>query len=136
MHNREHIVILRPGKNGVLLHTMYFTHEIRQVDEFRTDLSLVKEKELALATNLIEALAGEFEPQKYKDNYRENLLAMIEAKKQGHEVVATPEPQQAKVVDILEALKASLAMAKKPAASATESPAAEESKPARRRARG
>ncbi len=38
MHNREHIVILRPGKNGVLLHTMYYTHEIRQVDEFRTDL--------------------------------------------------------------------------------------------------
>ncbi len=44
MHNREHIVILRPGKNGILMHTMYFTHQIRQVDEFRTDLSLVKEK--------------------------------------------------------------------------------------------
>ena len=121
MHNREHIVILRPGKNGVLLHTMYYNHEIRKVDEFRTDLSLVKEKELALATSLVEALAGEFEPDKYKDTYRENLLQMIEAKKQGQEVVATPEPQQAKVVDILEALKASLAMAKKPAASATTS---------------
>src|ERR1022692_515733 len=100
MHNREHIVILRPGKNGVLLHTMYFSHEIRKVDEFRTDLSLVKDKELALASSLIEALAGDFEPEKYKDNYRENLLQMIEAKKQGAEVVATPEPQQAKVVDI------------------------------------
>ena len=112
-------------------------HEIRQVDEFRTDLSLVKEKELALATNLIEALAGEFEPEKYKDDYRENLLQMIEAKKQGEEVVATPEPQQAKVVDIMEALKASLAMAKKPAASATTSePAADAVKPAKRRARG
>jgi DNA end-binding protein Ku len=54
MHNREHIVILRPGEKGVLLHTMYFAHEIRKVDEFRTDLSLVKEKELALATSLIE----------------------------------------------------------------------------------
>jgi DNA end-binding protein Ku len=138
MHNREHIVILRPGPSGVLLHTMYYTHEIRKVDEFRTDLSLVKEKELALATNLIEALAAEFEPEKYNDNYRENLLRMIEAKKQGQEVVATPEPQQAKVVDILEALKASLAMAKKPAASATaaEPAAAAEEKPARRRARG
>jgi DNA end-binding protein Ku len=138
MHNREHIVILRPGKNGVLMHTMYFTHEIRHVDEFRTDLSLVKEKELALATNLIEALAGEFEPEKYKDNYRENLLQMIEAKKQGQEVVATPEPQQSgKVVDILEALKASLAAAKKPAASAqTSEPAVEEAKPIRRKARG
>jgi DNA end-binding protein Ku len=132
MHNREHIVILRPGKNGVLLHTMYFSHEIRKVDEFRTDVSLVKEKELALATNLVEALAGEFEPDKYKDSYRENLLKMIEAKKEGQEVVATPEPQQAKVIDIMEALKASLAMAKKPAASA----AVEEEKPARRRARG
>ena len=138
MHNREHIVLLRPGKNGVLLHTMYYSHEIRKVDEFRTDLNLVKEKELALATSLVEALAGEFEPEKYKDTYRENLLQMIEAKKQGHEVVATPEPQQAKVVDILEALKASLAMAKKPAASATtaEPAAAEEQRPARKRARG
>ena len=138
MHNREHIVILRPGKNGVLLHTMYYSHEIRKVDEFRTDLSLVKEKELALATSLVEALAGDFEPEKYKDTYRENLLQMIEAKKAGQEVVATPEPQQAKVVDILEALKASLAMAKKPAASATtsEPAAAEQAPPARKRARG
>jgi DNA end-binding protein Ku len=138
MHNREHIVILRPGKNGVLMHTMFYTHEIRKVDEFRTDLSLVKDKELALASSLIEALAGDFEPEKYKDNYRENLLQMIEAKKQGAEVVATPEPQQAKVVDIMEALKASLAMVKKPAASATtaEPAAVEEVRPAKRRARG
>ena len=64
MHNREHIVILRPGPRGILLHTMYFTNEIRQVDEFRTDLDLVKEKELALANTLIEALAAKFEPEK------------------------------------------------------------------------
>ncbi len=133
MHNREHIVILRPGQNGVLLHTMYYSHEIRQVDEFRTDLNLVKEKELALATNLIEALAADFEPQKYHDAYRDNLLKMIEAKKQGQEVVAAPEPQETKVVDIMEALKASLAAAKKPAASATAVQPAEAEKPARRR---
>jgi DNA end-binding protein Ku len=135
MHNREHIVILRPGKNGVLLHTMYFSHEIRQVDEFRTDLNLVKEKELALAMSLIEALVAEFEPDKYKDSYRDNLLQMIEAKKQGQEVMATPEPKEAKVVDIMEALKASLAMAKKPMASATtaESDTEEVEKPVRRR---
>jgi DNA end-binding protein Ku len=135
MHNREHIVILRPGKNGVLMHTMYFSHEIRQVDEFRTDTSLVKEKELALATNLIEALAADFEPQKYTDTYRDNLLKMIEAKKAGEEIVATPEPQQAKVVDIMEALKASLAAAKKPAASEVAEPIAA-TKPAKKRARG
>jgi DNA end-binding protein Ku len=137
MHNREHVVILRPGKNGVLMHTMYYTHEIRQVDEFRTDLSLVKDKELALANNLIEALAGEFDPSKYHDNYRDNLLRMIEAKKAGEEVVATPSPKESKVVDIMEALKASLAAAKKPAASATSVEAAEEGRPAaRKRARG
>jgi len=136
MHNREHIVVLRPGKNGVLMHTMYYSHEIRQVDEFRTNLDLVKEKELALANNLIEALAGEFDPSKYKDNYRDNLLRMIEAKKAGEEVVATPEPQQAKVVDIMEALKASLAAAKKPAATATTVEAAPETRPAKKRARG
>jgi len=136
MHNREHVVILRPGANGVLLHTMYYNHEIRKVDEFRTDLSLVKEKELALAQSLVEALAAEFEPDKYKDSYRENLLQMIESKKEGREVVATPEPRQEKVVDILEALKASLAVAKKPAASASAVKSIEEAKTAKRRARG
>ena len=137
MHNREHIVILRPGKNGVLMHTMYYNHEIRQVDEFRTDRTLVKEKELALATNLIQALAADFDASKYTDEYRDNLLRMIEQKKAGEEVVATPEPKESKVIDIMEALKASLAAAKKPAASATASEAPTEiSRPARKRARG
>jgi DNA end-binding protein Ku len=138
MHNREHIVILRPGKNGVLLHTMYYTHEIRKVDEFRTDLSLVKEKELTLATSLIEALVAGFEPEKYTDTYRDNLLHMIEAKKKGAEVVETPEPKEAKVIDIMDALRASLAAVKKPAASAaTAQPEAEEAaKPVRRRRAG
>jgi DNA end-binding protein Ku len=137
MHNREHIVILRPGKKGVMLHTMYYNHEIRQVDEFRTDTSLVKDKELALATNLIEALAADFEPGKYTDEYRDNLLRMIEQKKAGEEVVATPEPlQQSKVVDIMEALKASLAAAKKPAASEKAPEVAEATRPAKKRARG
>ncbi len=137
MHNREHIVILRPGHKGVMMHTMYFSHEIRQVDEFRTDLTLVKEKELALATSLLDALAASFEPEKYRDEYRDNLMRMIEAKKAGQEIVATPEPQQAKVIDIMEALKASLAAAKKPAASSTTVEAVvEEVRPARKRARG
>jgi DNA end-binding protein Ku len=141
MHNREHIVILRPGEKGVLLHTMYYPNEIRQVDEFRTDLNLVKDKELALATSLIEALAADFEPQKYKDEYRHNILQMIEAKKQGQVIVETPEPHREKVVDIMEALRASLASAKKPMAhaktSAHEAAEAEQAAPTRRkRARG
>jgi DNA end-binding protein Ku len=137
MHNREHIVILRPGDKGVLLHTMYYSHEIRKVDEFRTDLTLVKEKELALATSLIEALVAEFEPEKYTDAYRDNLLRMVEAKKNGQVVVETPTPHREKVVDILDALKASLAAVKKPAASARTLEAVKETaEPKRRKARG
>ena len=58
MHNREHIVILRPGPKGVMLAYQYYPDEIRQVEEFRTDISLVKEKELAMAKSLIDSLLG------------------------------------------------------------------------------
>ena len=126
MHNREHIVILRPGNRGILLHTMYFTNEIRQVDEFRTDLDLVKEKELALAGTLIEALSAKFEPEKYKDTYRENLMSMIQTKIQGQKVVEAPEAHIAPVIDIMEALKRTLEIKKKPVQAALESSGAEE----------
>jgi DNA end-binding protein Ku len=100
---------------------MYYAHEIRTVEEFRTDVGLVKDKEIELAMGLIQALAADFEPQKYHDSYRDSLLAMIEAKKAGQEVVETPQPQPAKVIDILEALKKSLDATKKPAVVETES---------------
>jgi DNA end-binding protein Ku len=120
MHNREHIVILRPGLHGILLHTMYYRDEIRQVEEFRTDRNLVKEKELELAMTLVKSLEAAFEPDKYKDEYRENLKAMIQAKVQGREIVETaPAVHKAPVIDIMEALKMSLAQAKKPVASAS-----------------
>src|SRR5215471_16597353 len=83
MHNREHIIILRPGSKGILSHTMYYQDEIRQVEEFRTDTSLVKDKELAMAKMLISSLEADFEPQKYHDEYRDNLQKMIEAKIEG-----------------------------------------------------
>src|SRR4051795_11905114 len=115
MHNREHIIVLRPGAKGILSHTMYFQDEIRQVEEFRTDTSLVKEKELAMAKMLISSLEENFEPQKYHDSYRENLQRMIEAKIEGRKVVETPSEHVAPVIDIMEALKRSLAEKRKPA---------------------
>jgi len=123
MHNREHIIILRPGSKGILSHTMYYADEIRQVEEFRTDTSLVKEKELAMAKMLISSLEAEFEPQKYRDTYRDNLNQMIEAKIEGRKVVATPTAHVAPVIDIMEALKKSLAEKKKPAMAETEAAA-------------
>jgi DNA end-binding protein Ku len=115
MHNREHIVILRPSLEGITLHTMYFEDEIRKTEAFRADTSNVSKRELDMAMMLVDALAAKFEPGKYKDNYRENLRAMIEAKIAGQEVVAPVEAQQVKVIDIMDALKASLAALKKPA---------------------
>jgi len=114
MHNREHVVIVRPGDHGMVLHTMYFSDEVRRTEEFRTDISQVKEKELTLAKTLVESLAAEFEPQKYHDSYRDNLRRMIEAKVQGHKVVETPQAHIAPVVDIMEALKKSLEARKPP----------------------
>ena len=126
MHNREHIIVLRPGAKGILSHTMYYQDEIRQVDEFRTDTSLVKDKELAMAKMLISSLEAEFEPEKYHDQYRENLHKMIEDKIEGKKVVAAPTEHIAPVIDIMEALKKSLAEKRKPAQAATAAAAHDE----------
>ncbi|HKW98637.1 MAG TPA: Ku protein [Bryobacteraceae bacterium] len=130
MHNREHIVILRPGNKGVLLHTMFYADELRQVEEFRTDTSQVKEKELNLAKMLIESLMADFEPEKYSDTYRTNLQNLIQAKLEGQHVVETPTPHIAPVIDIMEALKKSLAEQKKPVRQATAAVAEQEETPA------
>jgi len=140
MHNREHIIVLRPGSKGILSHTMYYQDEIRQVEEFRTDTSLVKEKELAMAKMLITSLEAEFEPQKYHDQYRDNLQKMIEDKIEGRKVVEAPTEHVAPVIDIMEALKKSLAEKRKPAQAATavassaqeETPQAQEEAPKKR----
>lgn len=130
MHNREHVVVLRPARTGILLHTMYYVDEIRQVEEFRTDTGLVKDRELELAKTLIASLADDFHPEKYQDTYRENLRQMIEAKIEGKKVVETPAPKLAPVIDIVEALKRSLAERRKPAQAATAATGAEEERPA------
>ena len=126
MHNREHVVILRPGERGMVLHTMYYADEVKRSEEFRTDSANLKDKELALAKMLVESLAGEFEPEKYRDNYRDNLRKMIEAKIEGHKVVATPEAHVAPVIDIMEALKKSLEMRKPPMVAQTADGSTEE----------
>ncbi len=113
MHGREHIVILRPSERGIMLHTMYYADEIRDVKEFEPHRNLVNEKELKLATTLVESLAGKFDPTQYKDTYRENLEKLVAAKAKGKQIAVTPEPKAAKVVDIMEALRKSLSDKKK-----------------------
>ncbi|MEZ5402561.1 MAG: Ku protein [Bryobacteraceae bacterium] len=127
MHSREHVVLMRPGRHGMILHTMYYQDEVRALDEFRTNDGLVQDKELAMAKHLVEALAAHFDPEKFKDTYRDTLRKMIDAKIAGEEVVAAPVEQElAPVVDIMAALKSSLSALKKPPAAAE----AEEEAPA------
>ena len=125
MHNREHIVVVRPGERGMILHTMYYEDEVRRTEEFRTDTTKVTEREMNLAKMLVESLAAEFEPGKYHDTYKTNLRQMIDAKVEGHKVVETPEPHIAPVIDIMDALKKSLE-ARKPPKTATASSSSEE----------
>jgi DNA end-binding protein Ku len=122
MYGREHVVIIRPGKYGMLAHTMFYTDEIRFENEFRTDVQSVGAKEFELAKIFLEALQAPFSPEEFKDVYREELQAMIAKKVEQAEVApASQEPvATAPVVDILEALRKSVAMTQKPAASETQ----------------
>jgi DNA end-binding protein Ku len=122
MYGREHVVIVRPGNYGMLAHTMFYTDEIRFENEFRTDVQSVGAKEFELAKAFLEALEAPFAPEEFKDVYREELQAIIARKVAQSEVTAASQPSAAAapVVDILEALKKSLAMARKPAASETQ----------------
>jgi DNA end-binding protein Ku len=114
--NREHIVPLRPGRYGLILHTLYYQDEVRAEDEFHIDTAQIPDRELELARLLIDALAAGFEPAEYRDRYRENLRALIEAKIRGQDIAdGVAEPVRPAVLDIVKALETSLARAKKPA---------------------
>jgi DNA end-binding protein Ku len=117
MHQREHIVVIRPRAHGLMLHTLYYADEVRQVAEYgHTDKVELKDTEKKLALQLIESLAAHFQPEKFQDTYRQSLRAMIEAKRKGEQVTEAAHPKLAPVIDLMEALKRSLA--EKPAPSA------------------
>jgi DNA end-binding protein Ku len=116
MHNREYTVFVRPHEGGMMLHTMYYSEEVRQLEGYgRPDVEL-KDAEVKVAHQLIEALADKFEPEKYRDTYEENLKTLIKARLEGQDVTSVEKPRKpAPVVDLMAALKESLAqMPKKP----------------------
>ena len=118
MHNREYTVFLRPHKGGMMLHTMYYAEEVREVESFGAPDVEIKEAEIKIAHQLIEALADEWDPEKYHDTFQENLKKLIEAKLEGGEGQPVEKPKKlAPVVDLMAALKESLAQTKKPAGS-------------------
>src|SRR6201993_1692057 len=134
MHNREYTVFLRPHEGGMMLHTMYYAEEVRQVEGFGAPDVELKDAEVKVAHQLIEALAGEWDPEKYHDTFQDNLKKLIATKLEGGKIAEVEKPKKlAPVVDLMSALKQSLAQMegkKKPAATTA---AAEP--PARKRAK-
>ncbi|MGC2661880.1 MAG: Ku protein [Bryobacteraceae bacterium] len=122
MHQREFTVVVRPHDKGLLLHTMFYPEEVRDVPEFgHTDNVTVKPQEVALAEKLVEGLAADFDPSKYHDEYQQRLLQMIEAKREGQTVESEAPKKRAPVIDLMQALQKSLGeLPKKPAAKASQ----------------
>jgi DNA end-binding protein Ku len=130
---KESLVLIRAAQGGLFLHAMYFAHEVRDFGEIdKGESARIKDGELDLAIRLIDDLSREeFKPDQYRDEYRERVLARVSQKAEGREVTVAPaEAPRTQVIDLMEALKESLARregegpGRKPPAKATRPAAA------------
>ena len=128
---KENLCLIRPLGESLALETLYYAEDIRTRDEIDDAVgeTEVQEPELEMARQLVASLVGEFEPEEFVNEYRGELRAMLEAKLAGEEIVAPEQPEPAQVVDLMEALKESVAQARKQKAPA------EKKKPAARKKR-
>jgi DNA end-binding protein Ku len=114
IRGNENFCLIRPKGDALVLETLFLAEDVKsqvEIDEAVEEIK-VKEPELELARQLIDGLVGEFDPTEFHSEYRENLREMLEAKLKGEEIVE-PEPvTEAPVVDLLEALKRSVAATK------------------------
>ena len=132
---KERLVLIRPMAKGLVLHTLYYADEVRSFDDVGLgDAGQRRDGEMRLAQQLIGELTGKtFEPEQYRDHYRDRLREVVDKKVAGEETtIAETAPPKAQVIDLMEALKQSLARERRPATSM----AAEESAPRRRAAGG
>jgi DNA end-binding protein Ku len=134
LRSKEHLVAIRPRDGVLAMETMLFADEVVSPDsleELQADGDAkTSERELAMARQLIDSLASEFEPDKYRDEYRERVLDLIERKAQGETIVIeepTAEPQE--VPDLMAALEASIAGAKQTGGSKPKKSAPAKAKP-------
>jgi len=109
---RQQLVLLRPMGDGLAMHGLFYADEVRDFSDIEIDKTIaIKDAELELAKQLVEQLANErFQPEKYEDDYRRALLAAVDRKVAGEEIVAAP-PEEAReqIIDLVAALKKSLA---------------------------
>ena len=112
MRGKESLVLIRPSSDGLMLHTMFFSDEVRSFGEIdKGEGAKIRDGEMDLAQQLIDGLANDdFKPENYEDSYRVRVLQLIEQKVEGKEVtVAAPVAERAQVIDLMDALKQSLA---------------------------
>ncbi|MBW3667972.1 MAG: Ku protein [Actinobacteria bacterium] len=116
MRTKQYLVAVRPVGDALVMSTMNFADEVvpqEDLEGLPTGRAQVSERELKMAQQLIESLATDFDPDKYRDTYRERVLDLIEQKAAGKEIVAPAAPERkAPVVDLMAALEASLTAAK------------------------
>jgi DNA end-binding protein Ku len=132
---KDQFVLLRPFDGGLIMQQLRYSDELRPFSEVPVGAADLKEPELKLAVQLIEQIAtDEFRPEAYEDTQRQQVRSLIERKVQGEEITAAPvAAPKAQVIDLMAALKASLAAAKPAAASAAAEPISlADRKPARR----
>jgi DNA end-binding protein Ku len=111
LRTKEHLVMLRPAENALALHTMLYPDEIVAASDVDGLPVRVKadDRELKMASQLIESLTVKWDPKRYKDTYREKLLDVIKRKAKGEEIVTEPDREKAaEVVDLTAALEASI----------------------------
>ena len=112
IRSKESLVAIRPNGPVLTMETMLFADEIVSpdtLDEVPVEDSKTSQRELDMAQQLIASLSGDFEPERYHDEYRERVLEMIERKAQGEEITVAPAPEEpAKVPDLMAALEASI----------------------------
>jgi DNA end-binding protein Ku len=128
--DKEHLAALRFKDEVFVLETMYWPDEIRAAEFEELEKGVrVRPQEVQMAQTLIENLTDEWNPQEFRDEYREALIGIVEKKVAGEEITVQPEAEPTKVVDLMEALKASVEAAKKerPAAATRSKSAAKKS---------
>jgi DNA end-binding protein Ku len=129
LRSKEHLVAIRPRDGALAMETMLFADEVippESLEELAAADGDVKtsDRELAMANQLIESLASDFEPGKYRDEYRERVLDLIERKAQGETIVIEePAAEPKEVPDLMAALEASIASAKEPSKTKKRAPA-------------
>jgi DNA end-binding protein Ku len=123
---KENLCLIRPLGESLALETLYFAEDIRPREEIDSAVeeTELQDAELEMARQLVASLVGDFEPDQFVNEYRGELRAMLDAKLEGKEIVAPEQPEPAPVVDLMQALKDSVAQASKGKGAAAKKPAA------------